>query len=204
MRLLRISPKRLDYGEKCFHHDANLPNITTIASGALLASPYLSSNPVCESSQWGKADPPVKEVDEWRARSHTSGVHDRPCHTNGSCLLTGRRTQLKEDLDELRAEDYRYTLRILRYTVRRHSASPTLSRSEHPDFPANRACRESNRWREKLMSSKERSCARNPADGVLSQHGRSPTAQFRHEYSLPLQAKLWDDIREGTKASTTP
>ena len=33
--------------------------------------------------------------------------------------------------------------------------------------------------------------ARNPEDGVLSQHWRSPTAQFRHEYSLSLQAELW-------------
>ena len=41
------------------------------------------------------------------------------------------------------------------------------------------------------MSSKEQSCARNPAHGVLSQHWRSLTAQFRHEHYLPLQAKLW-------------
>ena len=99
-------------------------------------------------------------------------------------------------MNELRAEDYRYALRILRYTVRRHSASPTLSRSKSPGFPANRACRESYRWREKLMSSKEQSCARGPADGVLSQHwhsltAQSLTAQFRNEYSLPLQAQLW-------------
>lgn len=41
------------------------------------------------------------------------------------------------------------------------------------------------------MSSEEQSCARNPVDGGLSQHWRSPTAQSRYEYSLPLQAKLW-------------
>ena len=41
------------------------------------------------------------------------------------------------------------------------------------------------------MSSKEQSCARNPTLGVLSQHWRSLTAQFRREHYLPLQAKLW-------------
>lgn len=41
------------------------------------------------------------------------------------------------------------------------------------------------------MSSKEQYCARNTAHGVLSQHWRSLTAQFRHEHYLPLQAKLW-------------
>ena len=41
------------------------------------------------------------------------------------------------------------------------------------------------------MSSKEQSCARNSALGVLSQHWRSLTAHFRHEHYLPLQAKPW-------------
>ena len=49
------------------------------------------------------------------------------------------------------------------------------------------------------MSSKEESGARGPADGVLSQQWRSPTAQFRHEYSLLLQAELWTKLEREQK-----
>ena len=89
-------------------------------------------------------------------------------------------------------------------TCHHHRASSALSRSRHPGFPANRACRESYRWKEKLMSSQEQSCAQNPADGVFSQPWRSPTAQSRYDYFLTLTSHAMDEIGEGTKASATP
>ena len=66
-----------------------------------------------------------------------------------------------------------------------YRASSALSRSRHPGFPANRAYWNLYRWKEKLMSSEEQGYAQVPADGVFSQHWRSPTAQSRYEYFLP-------------------
>ena len=64
-----------------------------------------------------KAEPPIKEEGQWPGRGHTSGAYSRPCHIIGSCLFTGRRTQLKEESDTFSAEDYGYTIQETQFAV---------------------------------------------------------------------------------------